>query len=69
MFAKLGMNVKDALEEFNKICNEVYAVELGPKERTAALRKCTENLLERKGLPLDLKLGWDARVPPSRCHW
>ena len=31
MFAKLGMSVKDAFEEFNKICNEVYLVNMKPE--------------------------------------
>jgi len=69
MFAKLGMSVKDVFEEFNKICDEVYAIYLEPDERTAALRKCIEDLLMRKKLPLDLKMGKDKRGPPSKCSW
>jgi hypothetical protein len=69
MFAKLGMTVKDALEEFNKICNEVYMVELRPENRTVALRNCIEDLLKRRGLPVDLKMGKDKRGPRSKCAW
>jgi hypothetical protein len=69
MFAKLGMPVKDALEEFNKICDEVYTVELNPEDRTLALRKCIENLLKKRGLPVDLKMGKDKRGPSSKCGW
>jgi hypothetical protein len=69
MFAKLGMTVKDALEEFNKICNEVYAVELEPEDRTVALRNRIEDLLKKRGLPIDLKMGKDKRGPSSKCGW
>jgi hypothetical protein len=69
MFAKLGMSVKDAVEEFNKIHKEVYVVDMNPEGRTAALRKCIEDLLKRRGLPIDLKMGKDKRGPPSKCSW
>jgi hypothetical protein len=69
MFAKLGMTVKDALDEFNKICSEVYAVELEPEDRTVALRNCIEDLLKKRGLPVDLKMGKDKRGPVSKCGW
>jgi hypothetical protein len=69
MFAKLGMTVKDALEEFNKICDEVYAVELEPEDRTTALRNRIEDLLKKRGLPVDLKMGKDKRGPVSKCGW
>jgi hypothetical protein len=69
MFAKLGMTVKDALEEFNKICDEVYAVDLIPEDRTAALRNRIEDLLKNRGLPINLKMGKDKRGPVSKCGW
>lgn len=69
MFAKLGMSVKDAFEEFNKIYKEVYVVDMNPKGRTAALRKRIEDLLKRRGLPIDLKMGKDQRGPPTKCLW
>jgi hypothetical protein len=69
MFSKLGMTVKDALEEFNKICDEVYAVDLMPEDRTAALRNRIEDLLKKRGLPVDLKMGKDKRGPASKCGW
>jgi len=69
MFAKLGMSVKDAIEEFNKIYKEVYAVDMNPEGRTAALRNRIEDLLKRRGLPIDLKMGKDKRGPPSKCAW
>ncbi len=69
MFAKLGMTVKDALEEFSKICNNVYAVDLEPKDRTVALRNCIEDLLKKRGLPVDLKMGKDKRGSLSKCDW
>jgi hypothetical protein len=66
IFAKLGMTVKDTLDEF---CNDVYAVELQPEDRTAALRNRIEDLLKKRGLPVDLKMGKDKRGPPSKCGW
>jgi hypothetical protein len=69
MFAKLGMSVKDAFEEFNKISNKVYLVDMKPERRTATLRKCVEDLLKRRGLPIDLVMGKDKRGPPSKCLW
>jgi hypothetical protein len=69
MFAKLGMSVKDAFEEFNKISNEVYLVDMKPERRTARLRECVEDLLKKRGLPIDLKMGKDKRGPQSKCSW
>jgi hypothetical protein len=69
MFAKLGMSAKDAFEEFNKICEEVYLVDMKPERRTATLRACVEDLLKRRGLPIDLKMGKDKRGPQSKCSW
>jgi hypothetical protein len=69
MFAKLGMTMKDALEEFNEICDEVYAVELELEDQTMALRNRIEDLLKKRGLPINLKMGKDKRGPVLKCGW
>jgi hypothetical protein len=57
MLTKLGMSVDEACEEFFTLVQEVYAPEnLAPTERTQKLRGCIEELLKKKGLPVDLKL-------------
>jgi len=57
MLAKLGMSVDEASEEFFTIVQEVYTPKnLEPAERTQKLRGCLEDLLKKKGLPVDLKL-------------
>jgi hypothetical protein len=57
MLAKLGMSVDEASEEFFALVQEVYTPEnLAPEERTQKLRGCMEDLLKKKGLPMDLKL-------------
>jgi hypothetical protein len=69
MLSKLRMPVEDASEEFYRICNEVYVDGLSATERTGRLRKMVEELLTRRGFPVDLKLGRDARVAEDGCAW
>jgi hypothetical protein len=63
------MSVEAAIEEFLRICNEVYVDGLPATKRTSRLRKTIEELLTRRGFPLDLKLGRDARVAEDGCPW
>jgi hypothetical protein len=69
MLSKLRMSVEDATEEFYRICNEIYVDGLSAVERSARLRKTIEELLTRRGFPVDLKLGADARVTEDGCPW
>lgn len=69
MFSKLRMSVEDTTEEFHRICNEVYVDGLSAAERTNRLRKMIEELLTRRGFPVDLKLGQDTRVAEDGCAW
>jgi hypothetical protein len=51
------MSVEEASEEFCTIIEQVYNPDgLTPSERTRRLRKCMEDVMEKKGLPLDLPL-------------
>ena len=54
------MSVEEASEEFNTIVEEVYKDDLTPLERTNRLCRCMEDVLKRRGLPLDMKLLDDA---------
>lgn len=56
MLVKLRMSVEEATDEFATIVEAVYANKLSPAEKTEKLRKCVETLLNKKGLPADLKL-------------
>jgi hypothetical protein len=57
LLAKLRMSVEEAADEFCTIIEQVYNPDgLAPSERTRRLRKCMEEVMERKGLPLDLPL-------------
>ena len=69
MLSKLQMSIEDAIEEFHRICSEVYVDGLSAAERTARLRKAIEDLLRRRGFPVDLKLGQDTRVAADRYPW
>jgi hypothetical protein len=69
MLSKLRMPIKDATEEFHRICNEVYVEGLSAVDRTNRLRKAIEELLTRRGFPGDLTLGRDARVAEDGCPW
>ena len=51
------MSVEEASKEFYTIVEEVYKQDsITPLERTNCLRQCIEDILKRRGLPLDLKL-------------
>ena len=66
MLTKLGMSVDEASEEFFTLVQEVYTPKnLAPAERTQKLRGCLEDLLKKKGLPVDLKLRGE--TPAGRC--
>jgi hypothetical protein len=57
MLAKLQMSVEDTTEEFCAIFETVYDnPNLPPSVRSARLRESMENLLKRKGVPIDAKL-------------
>jgi hypothetical protein len=57
MFTKLQMSVEDTTEEFCTIFETVYDnPSLLPSDRSARLRECMEDLLKRKGMPIDAKL-------------
>ena len=65
MLAKLRMSVDEATDEFFTII-EVYARDdLSPSDRTRKLRECLEAAMQRKGIPLDLKL--TEETPAGRC--
>jgi hypothetical protein len=66
MLAKLRMSIDEASEEFFKLVEEVYTPnELAPAERTQKLREHMEDLLKKKGLPVDLKLAGE--TPAGQC--
>jgi hypothetical protein len=66
LFTKLRMSVEEASEEFCTIVEQVYNLEvLAPSERTRRLRKCMEDIMERKALPIDLPLTQKTR--PEAC--
>ena len=69
MLSKLRMPIEDTIEEFHRLCNEVYVDGLSAVERRGRLRKMIEELLIRRGFPVDLKLGRDARVAEDGCPW
>jgi hypothetical protein len=57
MFARLRMSVEEVSDEFFTIVEEVYKPpHFSAPERTQKLKECIENLMERKGLPINLKL-------------
>lgn len=62
MFTRLRMSVEEASEEFFTITEEVYkADELDSSERSRRLRQCLEGMLQKRGLPLDMKLMEETR--------
>jgi hypothetical protein len=66
MLTKLGMSVDEASEEFFTLIQEVYTPKnLAPAERSQKLRGCIEELLKKKGLPIDLKLRGE--TPEGQC--
>lgn len=71
MLVKLRMSVEETIEEFDKICEEVHMkTDYTPAERTSRLRKCIEDLLSRKKVPIDTKM-YDESDENScqRCDW
>ncbi|KIM25845.1 hypothetical protein M408DRAFT_73758 [Serendipita vermifera MAFF 305830] len=57
LLGKLCMSVEEASEEFCKVIEQVYNSDgLTASERTASLRKCIEDIMKRKQLPIDLQL-------------
>lgn len=50
------MSVQEVYREFDKIRKDVYVENLSAEERTRRLRGCIEDLLRRRGHPIDLKL-------------
>jgi hypothetical protein len=66
MFARLRMSVEETSKEFFTIVEEVYQPQdLSPSERTQKLRECMEDVMERKGLPISMKLMEKAK--PGDC--
>jgi hypothetical protein len=66
MFARLRMSVQEISDEFFAIVNEVYQPQdLSPSKRTQKLRKCMEDVMERKGLPIDMKFA--EKPKPGDC--
>jgi hypothetical protein len=66
MFARLRMSVEELSDEFFTIVQEVYKPQrLSSSKRTEKLKRCMEDVLERKGLPIDMKFTEDAK--PDRC--
>jgi hypothetical protein len=58
--------VEEASQEFCTIIEQVYNPDgLAPLERTGRLRKCMEDIMERKGLRLDLPL--IEKIRPGAC--
>jgi hypothetical protein len=51
------MSVEEASEEFGTIIEQVYKPDgLSPSERTGRLRRCMEDAMKKKELPLDFPL-------------
>ena len=62
------MSVEEASEEFCTIIEKVYKRDdISPSERTNELRRCMEDVMRKKGLPLDMKLMDKTRE--SGCPW
>jgi hypothetical protein len=60
------MSVQEVSDEFFTIVEEVYQPQnLSPSERTQKLRKCMENIMERKGLPINMKFA--DKPKPGDC--
>jgi hypothetical protein len=60
------MSVEETSKEFFTILEDVYQPQdLSPSERTHKLRGCMEDVMERKGLPINMKLMEKAK--PGDC--
>lgn len=68
MLVKLRMTVEEASEEFWTIIQDVYQQkDIIPKERTQRLKRCIEDIMNRKGLPMDMKLFDETQR--EDCSW
>ncbi|KIM26690.1 hypothetical protein M408DRAFT_72343, partial [Serendipita vermifera MAFF 305830] len=68
MLAKLRMSTEEATEEFCTIIGKVFApVDITPEERLKHLRMCLEDIMKKKGLPLDMKLADEAQTDSCAC--
>jgi hypothetical protein len=57
MFTSLHMSVEEAMREFAIICEQVYGtLPLDSERSSTKLRACIEEMMERKGTPLDKML-------------
>jgi hypothetical protein len=69
MFTKLHMSIDEATDAFLQICEEVYGDDrVTPAQRSACLRKCIEDILGKKELPIDLKLSHH-NSDRENCAW
>ncbi|KAG8792449.1 hypothetical protein FRC17_008596, partial [Serendipita sp. 399] len=67
MLVVLRMSAEEARDSFLKICAEIYGPEISSKEkRTAKLRECIEDLLEKRGHPPNHPLL--INDPQASCH-
>jgi hypothetical protein len=58
MFVPLRMSVDEAMEEYAELCEQVYdGTTLSTTTRSDRLRKYLQNMMKRKELSVDLKLG------------
>lgn len=64
MLTKLQMSVEEATEEFSVIVERAYANHLEPAERTKMLKRCMEDLLDKRGQPRGLKLEDEEQSSP-----
>jgi len=56
------MSVEELSDEFFTIVEEVYKPQrLSPSKRTQKLRKCMEDVMEKKGLPINMKFTENAK--------
>jgi hypothetical protein len=63
LFSKCRMSVDEASTAFHGICESVYMdSSIDAAERSHRLRRCLEDILKSKYLPLDLKMGPDSRI-------
>ncbi|KIM24259.1 hypothetical protein M408DRAFT_243225 [Serendipita vermifera MAFF 305830] len=62
LLTKLRMSAQEASEELWNIMEHVYKpANLSASQRTEALKRCMERAMQRKGLPIDLRLATNKR--------
>lgn len=67
MLARLRMSMDEAFDEFSIIVEQVFDQDnISPPERTARLRKCMEDIMGKRGHPLDMTL---LEETESGCVW